>query len=94
VVRLPHAQLGAVSLDASKSHVMSRDRGFLDRVGGVFVDSPTSDRTLEQVSRRRIMSAAAKSELRQRAETSTARMIERLAHATGVGPVEVRFGTR
>jgi len=94
VVRLPHARIGAVTLDATKSHVMNRDRGFLDRIGGVFVDSPTSDRTLEQVSRRRIATAAAKSELRRRAETSTARMIERVARATGAGPVAVRFGPR
>jgi hypothetical protein len=94
VVRLPHARLGAVQLDAERSHVMNRDRGILDRVGGVFVDSPTSEQELERVSRRRIASAAAKGELRERAETSTARMIEDLAESTGAGPVEVRFGTR
>ena len=60
VVRLPHARLGAVALDATKSHVMNRDRGFLDRIGGLFVDSPTSDRALEQASRRRIAAAAAR----------------------------------
>ena len=91
VVRLPHARLGAVTLDSAKSHVMNRDRGFLDRIGGVFVDSPTSDHALEQASRRRIAAAAAAGPLRHKAEASTARMIERLARATGAGPVEVRF---
>ena len=57
------ARRGRASTRA-KSHVMNRDRGFLDRIGGVFVDSPTSDRALEQASRRRIAAAAATGELR------------------------------
>ena len=41
--------LGAVELadpviDLEASHVMNRDRGLLDRLGGVFSDSPTSSR--------------------------------------------------
>ena len=93
VIRLPHARLGGVTLDDGKSHVMNRDRGLLDRLGGVFVDSPTSEHELEQVSRRRIAAAAEQGALRHRAEVSTARMIRTVAAATGAGPVEVRFGT-
>lgn len=93
VIRLPHARLGGVTLDDGKSHVMNRDRGLLDRLGGVFVDSPTSEHELERVSRHRIAAAAAKGELRHRAEVSTARMIRSVAAATGAGAVEVRFGT-
>jgi hypothetical protein len=93
VVSLPHATLGAAQLDAAHSHVMNRDRGVLDRLGGIFVDSPTSDHELEQVARRRIESAAARSQLRAKAEHSTARMVTDLAHAMGVDQVDVHFGT-
>ena len=94
VVNLPHATLGAAQLDAAHSHVMNRDRGALDRLGGIFVDSPTSDHELERIARRRIESAAARSELRAKAERSTARMITDLARAMGVDHVDVRFGRR
>ena len=93
VVSLPHATLGAAQLVAARSHVMNRDRGVLDRLGGIFVDSPTSDHELEQIARRRIESAAARSQLRAKAEHSTARMVTDLAHAMGVDHVDVRFGT-
>ena len=54
VIRLPHATFGDVHLDAGRSHVMSRDRGLVDRLEGVFVDSPTSEREVQQLSQRRI----------------------------------------
>lgn len=91
VVHLPHAQLSPAQLDVARSHVMNRDRGALDRLGGIFVDSPTSDRELEQVARHRIEAAAARSELRVKAERSTARMITDLAHTMGVERVDVRY---
>jgi hypothetical protein len=92
VIRLPHARIGDVRLDARRSHVMNRDRGMLDRLGGLFVDSPTSEREVQRISQRRIARAAAGSDLRARAERNTAHMIEDLATSLGTGPVEVRFG--
>ena len=92
VIRLPHARVGAVHLDPRRSHMMSRDRGLLDRLGGVFVDSPTSEREVQRMSERRIARAAAGSHLRARAERNTARMIRDLAKSLDAGPVDVRFG--
>jgi len=93
VIRLPHATFGDVHLDAGRSHVMSRDRGLVDRIEGVFVDSPTSEREVQQLSQRRIAKAAAASGLQARAERNTARMVEGLASSLGAGPVRVEFGT-
>ena len=93
VIRLPHATFGDVHLDAGRSHVMSRDRGLIDRIEGVFVDSPTSEREVQRLSERRIAKAAAASGLRARAERNTARMVEGLASSLGAGPVRVEFGT-
>jgi hypothetical protein len=92
VLRLPHARIGAVHLDSRHSHVMSRERGVIDRVEGVFVDSPTSDREVQRIAERRIGRAAVKSDLRSRAERNTATMIQHLATALGAGKVDVRFG--
>jgi hypothetical protein len=91
VVTLPHATLGRARLDPKLSHVMSRDRGVLDRVGGLFVDSPTSDRGVERVALRRIERAAAKSRLAAKAERSTARMIRDLGRAVGADRVTIEF---
>jgi hypothetical protein len=93
VIRLPHATFGDVHLDAGRSHVMSRDRGLIYRIEGVFVDSPTSEREVQQLSERRIAKAATSSGLRARAEHNTARMVEGLASSLGAGPVRVEFGT-
>jgi len=92
VIRLPHARVGTVHLDLGKSHVMSRDRGLVDRVESVFVDSPTSEREVQRKAVTRIEQAAVKSNLRTRAERNTERMIQDLARALGVGPVRVTFG--
>jgi Protein of unknown function (DUF4230) len=91
VLALPHARLGEATLDSAKSHVMSRDRGVLDRVGGIVSDSPTSERSLERVGEARIAKAARDGDLRKRAERNTATMIKGLAKALGAGPVRVEF---
>ena len=92
VLRLPRARLGGVHLDGRDSHMMSRDRGIVDRLEGVFVDSPTTEREVQRVAERRIGQAAAKSDLRHRAERNTALMIRNLATALGAGKVDIRFG--
>ena len=93
VLTLPHATVGAARLDTKLSHVMSRERGIGDRLGSVFIDSPTSDHGVERVAVQRIERAATQSRLRAKAEHNTERMIRNLAHAVGVDHVEVRFAT-
>ena len=73
--------------------MMSRDRGLIDRVESVFVDSPTSEREVQRIAERRIGKAAAKSDLRHRAERNTAAMIRNIATALDAGKVDVRFGS-
>jgi hypothetical protein len=91
VLTLPHAALGAARLDPRLSHVNSRDRGLADRVGGIFSDSPTSERGVQRVALRRIERAAAASGLRAKAERNTARMVRDLARAVGVEHVVVQY---
>jgi hypothetical protein len=91
IVTLPHAKLGTADLDPKQSHVMNRDRGLLDRIGGAFVDSPTSERALQRAAVKKMNVAARSSALVARAERNTATMVQRLAAAIGVEQVDVRF---
>ncbi len=91
LVTLPHATLTGAKLDPKLSHVMNRDRGLFDRIGSMFVDSPTSERALQNAAVTKIDKAAKKTNLVARAEKNTATMVERLATAAGVTQVEVRF---
>lgn len=88
---LPPARLEAADVDLANSRVVSRDRGLLDRVGGAFRDSPTSEREVAALAERRLDAAAASSDLRERAEENTEQMLTGLARSLGVEDVVVRF---
>jgi hypothetical protein len=90
LVTIPHARLERAQLDP-RSHVMNRDRGLLDRLGGIFVDNPTSEHALEQVAVKKMNAAAKKTSLVTRAERNTTAMIQRLGAAAGVDHIDVRF---
>jgi hypothetical protein len=93
IIKVPHARLDGAHLDPRRSHVMNRDRGLLDRLGGIFVDNPTSERALERAAVKKIDTAAAKTKLVERAERNTEAMIQRIAKAAGVtDKIDVRFG--
>jgi hypothetical protein len=91
LVTLPHARIGTAQLDPTHSHVMSRDRGLLDRLGGMFTDSPTSERPLERAAVIKMDRAAHKTNLVARAERNTTAMIQRLGAAAGVDHIAVRY---
>jgi hypothetical protein len=88
---LPPARLEAADVDLTNSRVVSRDRGLLDRVGGAFRDSPTSERQVAALAERRLDAAAAQSDLRERAQDNTEQMLTGLARSLGVEDVVVRF---
>ncbi len=93
VVTLPHARLQGAQLNAKRSHVMNRDRGLVNRIGGMFSDNPTSERALEQAAVKKIDKAAVKTKLVERAERNTEALIQRIAKAAGVtDKIDVRFG--
>lgn len=92
-VLLPRASLAHPTIDHDASAVLDRDRGVLDRVGGVFSDEPTSDRELYIEAESRLADAASSSELVAKAETNTAAMIEELFTSAGFDDVRVVFQT-
>lgn len=90
-VVLPPARLHGATVDHEASGVLDRDRGVLDRVGGVFSDSPTSERDLYLEAEDRLDRAASDSELLETAEENTAKMIEELFTGAGFEDVRVIF---
>lgn len=91
VVTLPPAYLAEPVMDLDISHVMNRDRGLLERVGGAFADSPTSDQGLITAAMDKIAVAADATDLRQRAEDNTKSMLYAMLKGFGFESVDIRF---
>jgi Protein of unknown function (DUF4230) len=93
-----HVTLGSIELrepviDHELSHVMNRDRGILDRIGGMFTDNPTSEARLYQMATEKIAAAAVASDttLVERAQQNTTNMLSAFIGSLGYEHVEVRF---
>jgi len=87
-VTLPPATVSEPHVDPAQSRVISRDRGVLDRLGGVLSDNPTSERELYLMAQQRMLDAAASSDLRSRTEENTRSML--VGMLTGLGYTDVR----
>jgi len=90
-ITLPPAQLAAATVDPSASRVVGRERGLVERVGGVFEDSPTDDQPLFQLAEDKLDAAARESDLTARAEENTRQMLTTLAGSLGYDQVTVTF---
>ena len=90
-VTLPNARLDDPAVDVDKSYVYSRERGLLDRLGGVFSDDQTDDSELYQLAETQLEEAADTGELRERAEQNTTAMLEGLFGSLGYEDVTIRY---
>ncbi|MFR9676014.1 DUF4230 domain-containing protein [Streptomyces sp. TR06-5] len=88
---LPHAHLEKPALNVNRSHVVSRERGLLDRYGDWFSDNPGDERQVRRAAVRHIAEAAEESGLRSRAEENTTRMLEQLLRSLGFERITVRY---
>lgn len=93
-ITLPAPVLGTPVVDPARSAVANRDRGIVDRIAGVFTDSPTSERELYLAAQKRLAAAAKGSELRSRAEANTGKMLRGLLGELGFEKVNVVFTGR
>ena len=91
-VTLPHAQLSDARLDPESSRVVTRERGLLDRLGGVFADTPTGEQQLYLLAEKKVEAAARTGGVRARAEENTRTMLEGLLGSLGYEHVKVVFG--
>ena len=90
-ISLPAPTLGQVRVDPDNSRVLHRDRGIVDRVGGVFEDNPSPEGELYVHAEERLADAAAQSDLLDRAEVNTRAMLTALARSLGFEDVTVTF---
>ena len=91
-ITLPAPRLAPPQVDLENSRVVDRDRGLVDRVGGVFKDSPTSERTVILAAQSKLRAAAAADRnLMVTAQENTRRMLTQLLQGIGVERVTVRF---
>jgi hypothetical protein len=89
---LPSPRLKEAELDIDKSYVYSRERGVLNRVGGLFGDEKNAEREVFLIARRRIAEAAgAGSGLIPRAERNTSDVLEGLLQSLGFTRTDIRF---
>lgn len=92
-VLLPPARLADPVVDHEASGVLNRNRGVLDRMGGVFSDEPTSDKGLYLEAERRLAEAAAESDLLATGEANAAATVEQLLREAGIERVRVLFAS-
>ena len=91
VVTLPRAELLTPVLDLDQSHVMNRDRGLFNRIGGVFSDNPTSESELFKAAADKMAAAAETTDLLQRAEDNVKSMLYTLLRSLGFERIDIRF---
>jgi hypothetical protein len=91
-VRLPAARLSEARLDLERTRVYDRDRGVLDRIGGVLDDDRDRDRELFALAERKLRdAAAADGSLRGAAQRNTELMLSNLLRAVGFKRIDVQF---
>jgi hypothetical protein len=90
-VTLPSARIVDVDVEPDRSYVVNRERGILDRIGGIFADNPTGERDLYLLAEERLRAAADESALRSRAERNTEKMLVTLLQSLGFESVRVLF---
>ena len=90
-VVLPAPELAEVRIDPENSRVVDRDRGLVQRLGAAIGENPSDDSELWALAERRLATAAADSDVLERAETNTRTMLTTLANSLGVEQVTVEF---
>jgi len=91
VVTLPSPVANEPVLDHQQSHVMNRDRGLLNRIGGMFDDNPTSESQLYKAATAKMKDAAASTDLVQRGREHTSYILTGMLKSMGFEQIDIRF---
>jgi hypothetical protein len=78
-------------VDPTRSEVVDRDRGLVNRIGDVFGDDTNNERDLYVLAGKKLAAAAMESDLQARAEKNTRLMLEGLLGRLGYQDVRVVF---
>lgn len=90
-VTVPQPVLTPARLDNSKTYVVSRSRGILDRITDVFEDQPVDDQPLYVNAEAELEKAAQESELLNTARANTSDMLDQMLTSLGFETVEITF---
>jgi hypothetical protein len=92
-IKLPAPQLNKPSVDHDRSYVFAQQKGLLNHLGDVFASDPNKLQQLYRLGEQKIAEAAKGSELRQRAEDNTRRMLEGMLKSLGYTSVKINYVT-
>ncbi|GII24981.1 DUF4230 domain-containing protein [Planosporangium mesophilum] len=90
-IRLPAPQLNKPSMNHDKSYVFAQQKGILNQLGDVFAGDPNKLQRLYQLGEQKIADAAKSSELQQRAEDNTRKMLEGMLRSLGYTSVTIKY---
>ena len=82
-VTLPHARLRPPTLDLAATKLVVHQRGLLDRLGSAVGGAPSGEQPMLQLAQTKLAAAARASDVIERAEENTRRMITALVHGLG-----------
>jgi hypothetical protein len=91
VVTLPSPYAMDPVLDHEQSHVMNRDRGLLNRIGGIFNDNPTSEASLYEGAMKKMADSARQTDLLQRAQEHTTFVLTGMLKSMGFEKIDIVF---
>lgn len=91
VVTLPSPYAMEPVLDHEQSHVMNRDRGLLNRIGGLFDDSPTSEAGLYTAAMHKMSDSAGQTDLVERAKEHTTFVLTGMLKSMGYEKIDIVF---
>ena len=90
-VTLPGAYLGDPQLDHERTEVLSRERGVFDRIGDAISGDPADDEALYRMGEDELRRLAIQTELQERGEANTRKMLEGMLGSLGFERVTIRF---
>ena len=90
-IHLPQPVLADPRVDNERTEVVSRQRGVLTRIGGVFSDQPVNDKKLYVLAEEKLRTAAQESQLRDLAQKNTKAMLEALLRSLGFEQITIIF---
>jgi hypothetical protein len=90
-ITLPAPTLDRATIDPKTSRVVGRERGVLDRVTGIFNDTPTGEQRFYVMAQDKIGRAAEHSNLVARAEKNTTAMLQGFLGELGYTTVDVVY---
>jgi hypothetical protein len=90
-LRLPAPELQPADIEESSTKILTRDRGIIDRAEDFFSSNPVDDTPLYRAAEKKVDAAAARSDLRETARTSTERWLRTFLGAAGFDKVEISW---